>query len=86
MDKVDQEKMVEQIIDFRVFMQETIIYRTEQDRRMKELIFDVKDIVKRLQNLPCKERAYIPEQLRAVWAFIGAISLALIIQWIKRGG
>jgi t-SNARE complex subunit (syntaxin) len=74
----DKEKMINQITDFRIFMSETVIYRTESVKRMDDLIKEVHTMGEKIQNLPCKERAYIPLQLKAIWCFIGGIVLVII--------
>jgi len=83
--KNDEEiqKMIDQIIDFRCFIAGTIEYRKEQTRHLDELSKDVKEIRTKFDNLPCKERSYIPDQVRAIWAFIGVIIITIIVEWLR---
>ena len=79
----EKEKLIEQITDFRVFMAETVIYRKDQSSRMDRMVAKIDKIFDRLENLPCKERAWIPVNIYALWGFIGAIILAVVNTWIK---
>jgi hypothetical protein len=81
----DKEKLIGQITDFRVFMAETVIYRKDQSSRMDRMAAKMDKIFERLEGLPCKERAYIPIHVNAIWGFIGAIVLILISGYIKKG-
>lgn len=71
-------------ISFRVFMAETVVYRKEQKDRMDRIVVKMDRIFNKLESLPCRERAYLPDQVKAIWVFIGGIILAIIAEWVKK--
>jgi hypothetical protein len=72
------------LIDFQIFMAETVVYRKEQKERMDRLSVKIDKVFDKLDLLPCKERSYMPTQINAIWGFIGAIIIAIIVQWIRK--
>jgi hypothetical protein len=84
MEHKEQDQVNERELDFRVFMAETVVYRKEQKERMDRMSVKVDRIFDKLDELPCRERAYLSDQVRAIWVFIGAIVLAVIGAWIKK--
>ena len=83
-DGVDQAE----VVAFKIFMAETVVYRKEQTRRMDELIADVKVIIEKLYKLPCPERAAayrsISFQLTTLWVFVCGLVMAVISDWTRK--
>jgi hypothetical protein len=81
--KEEQDRMVEQIVDFRCFIAGTLEWRKEQGDKMTRLIEDVEKLSVKFEKLPCRERAWIPMNIYALWGVVGTIGLAVFIEWIK---
>ena len=73
----------DEIMNFKVFMAETVVYRKEQASRMDRMSDKIDKIFNTLSDLPCKERAYIPAQITAIWGFIGAIIILIINAYVR---
>ena len=82
----EKEKMVNQIIDFRCFMAETLEWRKDQRKYTEEIIKDIKDIRNFLSKLPCDSRRgwydSMGKQVSFMWLVLAMLLTATLgIGW-----
>jgi hypothetical protein len=80
----EKEKLLNQIVDFRVFMAETLEWRKEQCKKLDKLIQYNEKIWDKFDRLPCRERAWMPINIYALWTVVGTIGIAVFLEWIKK--
>ena len=86
--RVDYPTIIEKLEDIKVEMARvatlveernfTAISWRDQVCKKFDKIFDW------LEKLPCKERKSLSIQVKALWGFIGAIVIAVVVDYIKR--
>jgi len=84
-----QDDVLIKVLEERVnlWMESTTEYRKSLCAKLDVVIEKINILNARIDKLPCDARKpaweSLSNQVKAIWGFLGAICLAIIIEWVK---